>query len=409
MALFTYKAKTSTGVTRTGVLEAKTKTELARLLKVKGLLLLSADTPKTGKKTKSSLLSLRIPGLGSGVSVADKMMFSRNLAVMLDAGVPITRALTTLAKQSKNRVLQSALTDISIRIRRGSTLAKALAVYENIFGGLYVNMIASGEESGTVNDVLNILAEQLRKDYELRSRVRGALVYPIVILASMIIIGTLMLIFVIPTLQAVFDDLGAELPITTKILLGIGNGLASYWWAIFPAFFGGMYGFFLFIKTSPGKRLSDAFIIHSPVLGGISKKVYTARFSRTLSSLIKGGVPILEALQVVSDIMGNHYYKESLKAAQEGVRRGEPLFRILGGYPSLYTPLIIQMLEVGEETGKLSDILERLAVFYEEEVNQITKNLSSIIEPILMLVIGVAVGFFAISMIQPIYNVIGNV
>ncbi len=409
MPLFTYKAKTSTGITSTGVLEAKTKAELARLLKIKGLLLLSASTSKTREKTKSSLLSLRIPGLGSGVSVSDKMMFSRNLAVMLDAGVPITRALSTLSKQSENKVLQSAITNIVLRIRKGSTLAKALEVYKGIFGELYINMIAAGEESGTVNDVLNILAEQLRKDHELRSRVRGALVYPMVILASMTIIGTLMLIFVIPTLQAVFDDLGAELPITTKIILGIGNGLASYWWIIFPAFLGGIYGLYLLIKTPPGKRLYDSFIIHAPVLGGISKKVYTARFSRTLASLIKGGVPILEALQVVSSIMGNHYYKNSLKAAQEGVRKGEPLFRVLGGYSNLYTPLIIQMLEVGEETGKLADILERLAVFYEEEVNQITKNLSSIIEPILMLIIGAAVGFFAISMIQPIYNVIGNV
>ena len=410
MPTYLYKAKGSGGLERKGEHQAKNKVELARFLRRQGLLLISADEISASAKKEQgfSLKNMRIPGFGSGVSVSDKMMFSRNLAVMLEAGVPITKALSTLAIQGKSTVLQGALKDIGLRISKGSSLSEALKAYQNIFGPLYVNMIAAGEASGTVNDALKILAQQLKNDHELRSRVRGALVYPAVIIVAMGAIGALMLVFVIPSLQEVFDDLDADLPITTKIILNSGSIFISYWWAIIGGMVAGAYGFFWAIKTKTGGYVYNAFIIRAPVLGGIARKVYTARFARTLSSLIKGGVPILEALDIVGKIMGNRLFAESIEKASEGVRKGKPLHEMLAPYSHLYTPLIIQMLQVGEETGKLSDVLERLAVFYEDEVAQVTKNLSSIIEPILMLVIGAGVGFFAVSMIQPIYNVIGT-
>ena len=412
MPSYIYKAKTSDGKTVTGIEDAENESALAELLKQKELLLVTTKVSSSGEPAGSSVGQKKrlspFSFLGGGISVAEKMIFSRNLAVMLEAGVPITRALSTLIKQSKSQHFQSAIADISLKISRGSALAEALQDHQDIFGELYVNMVAAGEASGNVNEVLGILAEQLRKEHELRSRVRGALVYPLVIVVTMALIGVLMLIFVVPALKEVFDDLHADLPITTKVILNSGALLKSYWWLAAVIFGAVVYLLRLFFKTRSGKEFTDVILMRAPVLGGISKKVYTAQFSRTLASLIQGGVPILEALRITGNAIGNHFYKESLRVAEDNVRKGKMLHVALEGYSSLYTPLIVQMLEVGEETGQLSDILKKLAEFYEDEVEQVTKNLSSVIEPILMIAIGVVVGFFAISILQPIYDLVGK-
>lgn len=412
MPSYTYKAKASDGKTVTGVEEAENESALAELLKQKEFLLITAEVLReagaSGKSAEATKKSLLPSFFGGRVSVGEKMIFSRNLAVMLEAGVPITRALGTLSKQSKNRGFQSTISDINLKIIRGSALAEALKDHQETFGELYVNMVAAGEASGNVNEVLGILAEQLRKEHELRSRVRGALVYPAVIVIAMGLIGVLMLIFVVPALKEVFEDLNADLPLTTKVILNSGSLLKSYWWLAVIIFGVAVYLLRLFFKTRSGKALVDFTVLQIPILKGITKKVYAAQFSRTLASLISGGVPILEALRITGNAMGNHFYKESLRAAEEDVRKGKMLHVAFEGYASLYTPLIVQMLEVGGETGQLADVLKKLAEFYEDEVEQVTKNLSSIIEPILMIAIGIIVGFFAISILQPIYDLVGK-
>ena len=411
MPVFHYKAKTPDGRTVEGKQEAQSKLELAHLLKQKNLLLLSGG-PEGGGGTQSFLKkieSFSIKEFIGGVSVAEKMMFSRNLSVMVGAGVPLTRAILTLARQTKSPGLKKALADVEARIRKGSPFSEALAQHQKVFGTLYVSMIAAGEATGNVQEALVLLSEQLKKQHELQSRVKGAMMYPMVIVAAMSIVGTFMLIFIVPTLADIFESFGTDLPVTTVFIINLGTFLANYWWSLFLIVPSTLFGLKKFFSSSIGHNALDWFLLNFPLFKGIVQKINSALFARTLSSLIAGGVPILDGLRITSDTIGNHYYKNSLTDAQERVRKGEPLNVALSGYaPALYTPLIIQMLEVGEETGELDDILKRLAVFYEEEVSEITKNLSSIIEPILMIIIGVAVGFFAVSMIQPMYGFISD-
>jgi type IV pilus assembly protein PilC len=255
--------------------------------------------------------------------------------------------------------------------------------------------------------VLTQLTLQLERSHELRSKVVGAFMYPSVVIIAMIGVGALMLVLVVPKLADTFKDLGVPLPLTTRIVIAVGTSLANYWYAAFPALLMLLVLAFRFIKTKLGKRMFDAFVLKIPILGGIIRKANAALMTRTLSSLIAAGVPIVRSLEITSQVVGNIYFQDSIRICAQRVAKGERLSASLKEYERLYSVVIVQMVEVGEETGETGHILAKLAEFYEEEVNQVTKNLTSIIEPILMLVIGAVVGFFAISMIQPMYSMLG--
>ena len=410
--LFLYKAKNREGEIREGEMDAKNRLELFRRLRDEGFFALEVKE-KGGKSYGfKSFVSIDVGLLFEkvkGVPLEEKMMFSRNASVMVESGIPLIRAVDVLQHQAQSPTLKNILKNISKDIKEGTNFSESVAKYPKVFGKLYSSMIKVGETAGNLDETLNLLANQLEKQHELSSRVKGALIYPAVIITAMTGIGVLMMVTVIPQLKSVFDELGVELPVTTRFIVALSDFLVSFWWlllAMVPVF---IFGTKKMLDTKSGKKALDWTLLRTPIFKGIVRKINNANFSRTLSSLVSGGVPILEGLEITADTVGNTYYKESILEARKRVKKGDSLYKVLSDYPGLYTPLMLEMIEVGEEAGKLSDLLKRVAEFYEGEVSDITANLSSIIEPILMLIIGAGVGFFAISVFQPIYGMIGKV
>lgn len=399
MTVFSYKAKDSDGNIKNGKFDAKNKNELEKKLGILGLTVIFSREEKDKKST------IEISKILKRVSVIDKMLFTRHLGVMLKAGLPFSRSIAVLSEQTNNAYFVDILQLIQEDIQKGSSLADSLAKHSNVFDDLFVSMIRIGEIGGNLEEVLNILYVQLKKEHELSSRIKGAMMYPAVIIFAMVVIGVLMMIYVVPSLLGIFKEMEVELPLSTQIIVFISDALQNHGIFIFLGVIVLAGLFFRCIKTPKGKRYFDYFLLRLPTINGIIAKVNMARFSRTLSSMIASGISIVEALKIISDTLGNTYYKESAKDACQHVQKGIELSEVVGKYDKLYQPLMIHMIEVGEETGTLEDTLKQVAEFYEDEIEQITANLSSIIEPILMLVIGGAVGLFAVSMIQPMYGI----
>ena len=402
MPQYFYTAISKLGEKITGEEMAKDEKDLARILYEKGLILTLA---KDKEKKRAWNVSLNL----FGVSVTEKLIFIRNLKVMVGAGVSLPRALEVLSEQAKNPELHKALEQIKEKILKGEALSGAMAGYPRIFSELFISMVKVGEESGTLENVLSQLNLQLEKQHELQSKVMGALTYPAVIMVAMVGIGILMLVVVVPNLAQTFKDLGAQLPLTTRFIIGLGTFLTKRWYVVLGIFALLVAGLFKMLHTKTGKNAIDKALLKLPIVSGIVHKTNSAMMLRTLSSLIASGVPIVRALEITSHVLGNAQYRETLEKSAAEVKKGAKLSDTLRPYKKLYPVLVIQMMEVGEETGQTAEVLAKLAEFFEDEVTQLTQNLASIIEPVLMLLIGAVVGFFAISMIQPMYSVLGSI
>ena len=405
MPRYLYIAKTRQGETKKGILEATNEHDLAKILREKGYVLVRAEIE--GKKLKT-----KIPLVLSSVwrvSLVEKTMFVKNLKVMIASGIPLPRALGILSEQTRSKKFKKILLKIKEDVIKGSPLSDVIVKYPNIFPDVFANMIKVGEESGTLEKVLDILVNQMEKEHDIKSKVKGAMIYPAVILFAMTVIGILMLILVVPKLSKLFEELDLDLPLMTKIVMTIGNFLSSYWYFIPVLIVVLIFAFRASLKTKIGKRSFDKFTLSIPIISPIVKKTYAAITVRTLSSLVSAGVPIVRSLEIVSGTLGNVYYKEAIANSAKEVQTGKKLAEALSVYKDIYPILVVQMIAVGEETGETSAILAKLAEFFEQEVSNITKNLSSVVEPILMLIIGAVVGFFAISMVQPMYSLMDGI
>jgi len=398
-----YVAKTLKGEPRSGVLEAKSEKELAGILRQEDCILISANLAEKTTQKRKILSSINF---FDRVSLTEKIMFARNLQVMVSAGISLPRALTILAEQAKSKKFRNALLNISEEIVRGRSLSEAASRHPSIFSELFVSMVKVGEESGTLEEVLGVLLGQMEKDRELKSKIKGAMIYPLVIVITMILIGIAMLILIVPKLAETFADLNIDLPFTTRTIIFIGNLLAKFWYLLPLITIIFLILLRVILKTQIGKAAIDKLVLKIPIISSIIKKTNSAYTVRNLGSLIASGVPIIRALEITSGTLGNIYYKKTIYEASEQIKKGSKLSQFLSQHQNIYPSLVVQMLAVGEETGKTADMLQKLADFYEEEVTQTTKNLSSLIEPVLMIIIGAIVGFFVISMIQPMYSMI---
>ena len=407
MSLYLYIAKNKKGETQTGHLEAVDRHELASFLRQQGMVLISAEAAEEEKDSCSGIKKV-LQKFGR-ISLVEKMVFTRHLSVMSKAGLPLNKSLQILAKQSKNLKFKNIIGQIEQGVRRGQSFSDCLAKHSKVFNDVYVNMVRVGEASGNLDEVLDILADQMEKDHRLISRVRGAMIYPAVIIVTMLGIGIIMMITVVPKITAIFLELNIELPITTRIIIGLSNFLRSHFILGLIIFISFIFLIKLALKNKTIKRAIHEIYLRLPIFGPLTQKVNSARFARIISSLIESGVVIVKALQIAAGTLGNIHFKESLINTAEQVQKGEELSTALAKHKNIYPPMIIQMVQVGEETGKLTDILKTLANFYEQEIDNTTKNLSSVIEPIIMVVIGAAVGFFAISIIQPMYSMMGGI
>ncbi len=410
MATFYYTAKSSDNETKAGTMEAKDEHALARALRKKGYVLTSTkNLTKEEKKKKKGVLQISLGGIFNRVSLVNKLMFTRHLAVMIGAGFSLHQGLEVLAKQTENQNFEKILNKLVESLKKGQTLADSLAKYPRVFNEFFVSMISVGEKGGSLEEVLKILARHMKREHVLRSKIKGAMFYPIIILVAMIGIAILMMLAVVPKLTAIFTEMNVELPMATKVLIGISSFLSNYFYIVVIVFLVGIFILIKFFRTEQGKRIVSLIFLKAPLFGKITKKINCARFARSFSSLMKSGVPVVESLKITSRTMGNVFYRDSLIQAADEIKKGKKIQESLEKHKDIYPVLVSQMIGVGEQTGELADIIDRLADFYEEEVKNITENLTSVIEPILMIILGGAVAFFAISMIQPMYSMMGTI
>ncbi|KKS16130.1 MAG: Type II secretion system F domain protein [Parcubacteria group bacterium GW2011_GWB1_41_6] len=402
--LYSYKAKKLTGQEVSGQYEAHDNIDLARWLRNQDYILV--DYKEKKKKGAFSLFSF--VSFLFHVPIAEKMMFSRNLSVMIKAGLSLSRAMDALSRQTKTKKFQTVLKDVSAEIKKGQNLAVSFGRYPKIFPPIFTAMVKAGEKSGQLAEALDLTSSQLGRELFVRKKIKGALMYPLVIVLAMAGIGLMMMIFVVPTLVQTLEELEVELPASTRFIIFISSsfGHAGVFLVIFLA--GVFFLFFWLLKTASGRKVLDIILLKMPLMGPLVKKINAARTSRTLSSLLSAGVDIVGALNVTEEVLQNHKFKEVLAKAQKEIQKGASLFSIFEQAENLFPPLVKEVVAVGEETGTLSDMFLRLAVFFEEEVSDITKNLTVLVEPLLMVVIGAVVGFFAVSMIQPIYSMVGS-
>ncbi|MBI5045548.1 MAG: type II secretion system F family protein [Candidatus Niyogibacteria bacterium] len=404
MTLFSYTAKKISGEETHGTKDAKDKFDLAKMLRCDGYSLIAYAEIEAAKSASSGMSF----NLFSRVSVVDKMIFARNVAVMIDAGVSLAKSLDILASQTKSVKFCSVLNDVAAEIRKGRPLSDSMADHHDVFSSLFISMVKAGEEGGNLSETFRLLGHQMEKEHALFRRVRGALVYPSIIIVAMMVIGVLMLIYVVPTLVSTFKELSIELPPTTKAIIAVSNFIVSHTF-IFLALVAAIIGAITwFLRTEIGQRWLSSALLHLPIFKTLVQEINAARTARTLGSLIGSGVDVLRALEITEDVLQNYYYRAVLREARERVQKGKPIAEVFKENANLYPLLVGEMMSVGEETGKLSEMLGRLADFYEEEVSAATQDMSTIVEPILMVIIGVVVGFFAISMIQPLYSSLSN-
>lgn len=363
------------------------------------------STNSTNTAKKGGLANIQIPFL-SGVKSTDKIQFAKNLGVMIEAGLPLTRALSVIERQTKNATFRNIIADLGASISKGGSLSSALEKHKKVFTSLFISMVKAGEESGSMTASLKTVGEQLEKSNGLTKKIRGAMIYPAVILVVMIAIGILMLIYVIPTLTAVFREMKVQLPLPTQIVIFISETLKNHPFILLTLLIIIVSSVMALVRTKRGQRLADTMVLRAPIISGIAKEINAARTARTFSSLLSAGVDFLVAVNITKDVVQNSYYKEVLADAAKQVEKGQPISEVFSQNEKLYPPFVAEMTSIGEETGKLGEMFENVATFYESEVDQKTKDMSTVIEPLLMVVMGVAVGFFAISMITPIYSLV---
>jgi type IV pilus assembly protein PilC len=340
----------------------------------------------------------------SKVPLKERLFFVQHLGVMLRSGISISVAIKTLAKQTQNKYFHSILTDVGIVVEKGTSLADSLKPHQKVFGELFINMIEAGESSGKLEEVLHELFIQMKKEHALISKVKGALTYPTVILLAMVGIGTFMLVFVVPKITEMFEDFDAELPLPTKILIAVSNAIVQN--GILSAIITGVFifSFYKILKTNKGKFIFQKLLLKMPIISPIIKKINLARFARNISSLLKTDIMIIKTFQITASVLSNLHYRAALEEMAQKIKKGEKLSEIIEKYPNLFTPVVVQMVAIGEETGELDNILVELAEFYESEVDQIMENLPSIIEPLLILALGLGVGGVAVAIIMPMYS-----
>lgn len=338
------------------------------------------------------------------IKIAQKIFLAQQLQIMVKAGVPLTGALKTLQMQATGKRLKTVLSEVEAKVEQGLTLSQAMRPFENDFGQLMVNMIAAGETSGRLEEVLGQIYLQMKKDHEIVSKVRGALIYPAIVVSAMIIISAGMMIFVIPQLTAIFREASIELPLPTRILIAVSDFSSAYAIFLIPGVILLFSGFLWWIKQPLGRYLWHSALLKLPIVSSIIKKVNIARFARTVSSFLKTDIPIVDTLTTTADILGNVHYKQALNEASKKITKGVTLSETLKAWPALFNPTIIQMISVGEQSGSLDDILAEAAGFYESEVTQTMTTLPTLLEPLLMVLLGIGVGSMAVAIILPLYK-----
>ncbi len=398
---FDYKVRDRDGRLISGVLEADSTALVAAKLREMGYA--PVEIKATGKVNLRG--EIRIPGLSDRVKLKEVALMSRQLATMVSSGLTLVRAIGVLSDQIESRPLREAMLQIRDDIEQGTSLSAALEKIPKIFPPLYISMVRAGEVGGQLDIVLLKLSTTLEKQVALRSKVRSAMAYPLIVISLVVVIVSALMIFVVPIFKKLFIQLGAPLPVPTQIVIDVSNIIASFWLLVVIAVIVTVVVLVRrWIATPNGRRKWDTWKLRPPVFGALAHKVALARFTETLSSLLTAGVPIIESLDIVADNSGNQLIADALRSAQDGVREGQALSATLAQHQVIPT-MVTQMIETGEESGALDQMLEKVAQFYDNEVTSTVESLTSVLEPLLIVTMGAAIGFIVVSMYLPMFNI----
>lgn len=400
MAKFYYRALNKNQQVLEGLIEAVDEDKAADILIDKGLVILGLK-----RKHEGGISAL---GIFHHVPLKRIVIFSRQLSIMISANIPLVQSLKTLLRQTRNRKMRMVISEIASDVEGGMKFSQALSKHPHAFSNFFVNIVRSGETSGKLDEVLSYMADQMEKDYDFISRVRGAMVYPIFIMIGLIVVGILMMVFVVPKLTSILVEAGVDLPLSTKILIASSNFLKSFWWLLLIGFGIAIFAVRMLIAVPKGKYLWDLVKLRIPLFGGFFQKIAIVRFSQSLHTLISGGVALPAALEITSDVVGNEVYRRLILKTMQEIEGGNSIASVF--VQSRDVPFMVsQMLNVGEKAGRLDLILEKIASFYTREIDNLLKNLVTLIEPMVMVVMGVAVGMMVSAVILPVYNLSSSI
>jgi type IV pilus assembly protein PilC len=398
MPIFVYTGRTRGGQTINGEMEAANREAVVARLR-------SQQVIATAVKAKAREISF---SFGASVTEKDIVVFTRQFATMIDAGLPLVQCLEILASQQENKVFKKALTEIRQSVEGGSTFAAALKAHPKVFTSLYANMVEAGEAGGILDTILNRLAQYMEKAMALKKKVKSAMVYPSTIITVALVVVIFLLIFVIPTFKSMFDGFGATLPLPTQIILEASNIVRGYFLVIVGVIAGIIFAIKAWYKTTAGQFAIDAFMLKTPVFGILIRKVAVAKFTRTLGTLISSGVAILDGLDITARTAGNKVVEQAVQRTRTSIAEGKTIADPLKA-SGVFPPMVIQMIAVGEQTGALDAMLSKIADFYDEEVDSAVGNLTSLLEPLLMVFLGVVIGGVVIAMYLPIFKLVSVV
>ena len=396
MKRFLYKAKDKDGKLLTGEVEAANINEAARLIREKKLFVISL-------KPKSSGALDFVRQFQERITPGDVSAFTRQLSTMINAGLPITEALLILRSQSKGS-MQKVVAQILADVEAGEALSAAMGRHPKVFTKTYMALVKAGEVGGVMDTVLSRLADNLEKQQEFSGKVKAALIYPVVIVIGMVVVSFIMMIFVIPRLLSLYTDFNATLPLPTRILIGVSGIMINFWWLLLILVGGGIYMFGIYRNTPAGRHKTDELIFKIPIFGELQKQILLTELTRTLSLMVGAGVPILEALNITSGVVSNTVISDALTESAQEVERGFPIAYAFGRHPDAFPFLLSQMVAVGEQTGKMDEVLTKISHIFEMESEEKVKGLTAAIEPMVMVLLGIGVGFLVIAVILPIYN-----
>ncbi|MEK7173231.1 MAG: type II secretion system F family protein [Patescibacteria group bacterium] len=396
---FFYKARNQTGQDQKGEIEASSKKAALDVLEKHGLYVVSLQT---GAGWRGHLAL----SFGTGVSSKDLVMFTRQFSIMLKSAIPPLEALRALILQTTNQAFKQKLIKMAEALETGSALSRALSLENKIFNPFYVNMVKSGEATGKMADALNYLAEHLERDYNLKGKIRGAMIYPVFVISAFVGAFFLATFFIIPRLTQILTSFQGKLPLSTQLIMGMATFVRGGGWVLVLVFFLALFVAPFALKRFPTtKKIYDKYILKVPIMGNFKKKVYLTQFSENLSVLVAAGLPITQALKITKDIIGNTTYQLILERAEDRVSRGEKISSILGGFPEQFPAFVTQMVATGEETGRLEDTLINVVKFYQEDLSRTAENLTAILEPILILCLGAGIGVLAVGLFLPLFKI----
>jgi len=402
MPLFGYEAIDANGRTLRGTLEADSEQLLISRLHEQGLHVVKVEPQKARAALFSSLRKPKKPKLQAMV------VFSRQFATMIDAGIPILRCLDILHSQTKDLALKNALDAVRKDVKAGTALNEALEKHPQVFSTLYVNMVRAAEVAGILDQILDRLATFLEKDLEVRQKVKSAMMYPVMVLIFSFLVLVAIFMFVLPKFKEIFDSMNVEMPATTQFLFAASDFVVGYWWALAGAVVGGLIALRRYIRTPKGRYQYDYLKLKVPLIGELVLKLAVARFARTFGTLVASGVPLMRTLEIVGETSGNAVLATAIEGTRSSIREGQPLSTPFAA-TGLFPPMVIHMMDIGEESGRLSEMMVRIADFYEQEVDAAIKGLTSMIEPLLIVFLGGIVGFIAISIMMPMFKLVSAI